>query len=182
MGPLIFFAFGIAAVAWFVWDQVRARRRRSATWESLVAALQPVSARGLELVARDFLEPGSGNFWESGSQTRLEPFELWELLGNDEGLERMAHNAEIMVRLAAYVQVWNVTEAVVVAHRIRHDAILMKRAIFRFQVASMFGRRGLNAPVYFQQAATQYYLMKQRLLALYENTQFVLYPRLQEAL
>jgi hypothetical protein len=134
------------------------------------------------MVARDFLEPGSGQFWTSGSQTRLEPFQLWDLLGRDNGLERMAHNAEIMIRLAAYVQVWNATEAVVVAHRIRHDAMLMKRAIFRFRVASLFGRRGLNAPLHFQQAATQYYLMKQRLLALYENTQFVLYPRLQESL
>ena len=182
MGVLVFFAFGVAAAAWFVWDQRRARGRRFASWDSLVAELQPVPARGLELVARDFLEPGVGQFWESGSQTRLEPFQMWDLLGTDEGLKRMAHNAEIMVRLAAHVQMWNATEAVVVAHRIRHDAMVMKRAIFRYRMSSLFGRRGLNAPLYFQQAATQYYLMKQRLLALYENTQFVLYPRLQESL
>ena len=171
-----------AAVVWFVWHLLRARRLRSADWDTLVSALRPIPGRGLELVARDFLEPNSGHYWEKSGQTRIEPCEIFELLGQAEGLRHMRQNAEIMVRLAAYVQVWDFTESVIVAHRIRHDAMLLKRALFRLRLASFFGARAFDVPFYTQQAASQYYLMRQRLLALYETSQFVLYPRLQTAL
>lgn len=181
MGILICLTVTAVGCAWFVWDQMRVRKLRSATWESLIAALEPIPCRGLELVARDFLEPHSGRFWQMSGQTRIEPCEIYELLGQSEGLSRMRHNAEIMVRLAAYVQVWDFTESVIVAHRIRHDAILLKRALFRLRLACIFGARAFDIPFYTQQAASQYYLMRERLLTLYETSQFVLYPRLQAA-
>ncbi|HEX4005898.1 MAG TPA: hypothetical protein VHX60_06965 [Acidobacteriaceae bacterium] len=179
---LVILTLTVAAAGWFLWHQLRARRLRSADWATLAAALQPVPIRGLELVARDFLEPGGGRFWERSGQTRIEPSEIYELLGQSEGLSHMRHNAEIMVRLAAYVQVWDHTESVVVAHRMRHDAILLKRALFRLRLAGFIGARAFDVPFYTQQAASQYYLMRQRLLALYETSQFVLYPQLQAAL
>ncbi|HMF53749.1 MAG TPA: hypothetical protein VK593_05325 [Edaphobacter sp.] len=108
----------------------------------------------------------------------LETEEIWTLLGGWEGLEKMENNADVMVRLAAYVRVWNFDEAVIVSERIRHDAIILKRALLRIRILLLFSRYKLRVPFYMQQAASSYYLMTRRLLTLYEMNQFLLYPGL----
>ena len=117
-----------------------------------------------------------------GQQVKLETEEIWSLLGGWEGLERMGHNADVMIRLAAYVQVWNFEEAVIVSERIRHDSIALKRALLRIRIHVYFARYKLHIPFHVHQAASSYYLMTRRLLVLYKTNQFILYPRLTEAL
>jgi hypothetical protein len=170
---LVFFLVVLAGA--FVWMQISAQRRRSATWEDLVASMEPMHARGLELVALDNLQP-------QANQIRLEPEHLWGLVGGMEGLRRMRKNADLLIALAAYVQRWNFEEGVIVAERMRHDAMQLKRAIFRIRIEMMLRRTQLRTPFYIHQAAASYYLMTKRLLALYETSHSGLLPKLAAAM
>src|ERR1700751_4548463 len=158
-----------------VYTQISASRLRSTTWEDLVSRMQPMHARGLEIVALDNLQP-------KANQIQLEPEHLWGLIGGLEGLRRMRKNADLLIALAAYVQRWNFEEGVIVAERMRHDAVQLKRAIFRLRFDMMIRRSQIRAPFYIHQAAASYYLMTKRLLALYETSHAGLLPRLAQAL
>jgi hypothetical protein len=175
MWILAFLGFGMACLVWMFFIQARAHKLRSNDWETLVSSLQPMHMRGLELVALDHLTPDR-------NQLKLEPAEIWGLVGGTEGLRRMEHNADLMIALAAYVNRWNYDESIIVAERIRHDAIQLKRALRHIRWAHYIRRNQLRIPFYIHQAAASYYLMTKRLLSLYEANQYLLYPRLAEAL
>jgi hypothetical protein len=172
---VLIFGFVALIIAALVYSHAAAHKLRSADWQSLVDSIEPIPGQGLELVALDHMQP-------QANQLRLQPYELWNLVGGIDGLKRMRRNADRMIALAAYVQRWNFDEAVVVAERIRHDSILLKRALFRIQIELYVRRRPIRVPFHIHQAASSYYLMSKRLLTLYETSQFVLYPRLAEAL
>lgn len=151
-------------------------------WKDIVAKLQPVNLEGMGIVARDFLEP-------SRDQLKLDPNEIWSLVGGWEGLKRMRANAELMLALAAHTQRWNFEESVIVAERMRRDAIKLRRAAkhIEFQMKPHLmrflpQRYWFNVPFEVHEAASAYYLMRQRLLALYETSHSGLYPRLAAAL
>lgn len=166
---LIFLAGGL------IYTQISAQRLRSITWDDLVTRMKPLHARGLEIVALDNLQP-------KANQLQLEPEHLWGLIGGVEGLHRMRNNADLLIALAAYVQRWNFEEGVIVTERMRHDAMQLKRAIFRIRFDMMLRRSQIRTPFYIQQAASSYYLMTRRLLALYETSHAGLLPRLAEAM
>jgi hypothetical protein len=175
MAYLAFGAFGLVAVAALIYAQTRSRKLLSKDWQTLVTSIEPMHMRGLEMVALDHLDPKK-------NQLRLEPAEIWGLVGGKEGLRRMEHNADLMIALAAYVRNWNYDQSVIVAERIRHDSIQLKRAVRRIRW-NMHMRRGqVRIPFYVHQAAAAYYLMSKRLLSLYEANQYLLYPVLAEAL
>lgn len=174
MELIIFVALSLLVTIACVSMRARARRFLIADWHSIVAKLEPVPFAGLERVALDHLQP-------SGNQLQLETDEMWELIGGWEGLAHMRHNAELMIQLAAYIQIWNRDEAIIVAERIRQDSLMLKRALRRIALHHFRVYR-LRAPFYVHQAASSYYLMTRRLLALYETNQFILYPRLADAL
>jgi hypothetical protein len=167
--------FILVIIAAFAYSHATGNKLRTAEWEELVAALEPVHSRGLEIVALENLQP-------HGNQLRLEPDEMWALVGGMEGLKRMQRNADLMIALAAYVHRWNYDQSVIVAERIRHDSILLKRALFRIQWNLYVRRSQLRVPFYIHQAASAYYLMTKRLLTLYETNQYMLYPKLSDAL
>ena len=168
-------SFLVLLAGGLVYTQISASRLRSTTWEDLVSRMEPMHARGLEIVALDNLQPKANQF-------QLEPEHLWGLIGGTEGLRRMRNNADLLIALAAYVQRWNFEEGVIVTERMRHDAIQLKRAIFRIRFDMMIRRSQLRAPFYIHQAASAYYLMTRRLIALYETSHAGLLPRLAEAL
>jgi hypothetical protein len=157
-----------------VYMQISAHRLRSVSWEDLVSRMEPMHTRGLEIVALDNLQP-------KPNQLQLEPEHLWGLIGGLDGLHRMRHNADLLIALAAYVQRWNFEEGVIVTERMRHDAVQLKRAIFRLRFDMMVRRTQLRAPFYIHQAASSYYLMTRRLLALYETSHSGLLPQLSQA-
>lgn len=175
MGILVFIVFSVVLTLGMVLVYLNARRLSGDDWEALVARIQPVPFEDLEKVALDHLQP-------HGSQLLIEPNELWQLVGGFDGLKRMQKNADLMIQLAAHVRRWNFDEAVVVAERIRQDTVMLKRALFKIQVQMFFSTRKLHVPFYVHQAASAYYLMTRRVLALYQTNQFVLYPRLAEML
>ena len=172
---LLLVLFLVLLAGGLIYSQISAGRLRSTTWEDLVSRMQPMHARGLEIVALDNLQP-------KANQLQLEPEHLWGLIGGKEGLRRMRSNADLLIALAAYVQRWNFEEGVIVTERMRHDAVQLKRAIFRLQVDMFICRSQLRAPFYIHQAASAYYLMTRRILALYETSHAGLLPRLAEVL
>jgi hypothetical protein len=174
MELILFLASSLILIIGFIYFRQRGRKLVIAEWQTIVAKLEPIPFQELERVALDHLHP-------AGNQLRLETDEIWEMIGGWDGLNRMWHNAKLLIELAAYIQVWNRTEAIIVGERIRQDSLMMKRAIVRIKLHYLWAYR-FRAPFYMQQAASAYYLMTRRLLALYETNQYLLYPRLVEVI
>jgi len=168
---------GFTGVVIADWRSSRKRAKRD--WHDLVAGLQRVDFAGVSTVAIDYLSPHRG-------QIDLEPDKIWEFLGGYEGLRRMRENAEIMLALAAYAQQWNFEEAVIVTERMRHDAAQLRRAVRRVELgmipARLLPRFRFTLPLYAQEASSAYYLMRQRLLSLYETSHVCRYPALATSL
>ena len=172
---LSYFIFGalLCGFAGAVLADWRASRKIALLdWHDLVAGLYRLDMVELSAVAMDYLAPHRG-------QIDLEPKEIWEFLGGYEGLKRMRENAEIMLALAAYAQRWNFEEAVIVTERMRMDAATLRRAVRRVELLRHFR---LTLPLHAQEASSAYYLMRQRLLALYETSHVSRYPTLAAAL
>jgi hypothetical protein len=148
-------------------------------WHALVSGLNRLDMVELSAVAMDYLSPRRG-------QLDIEPNEMWEFLGGYAGLKRMRENAEIMLALAAYAQRWNFEEATIVTERMRLDAATLRRAIRNVEMgmipARLLRHFRLTLPLHAQEASSAYYLMRQRLLALYETSHTGRYPMLAAAL
>lgn len=168
---------GFACAVLVDWHSSRKSAQRD--WHELVAALQRVDFAGVTTVAVDYLTPRRG-------QIDMEPEKIWEHLGGYEGLKRMRENAEIMLALAAWAQRWNFEEAVVVTERMRSDAAMLRRAVRRVELgmipAHLLRRFRFTLPLHAQEASSAYYLMRQRLLSLYETSHVSRYPALAASL
>lgn len=168
-------AFAMTVIA----DRHSSRKRSRRDWHELVAGLKAVDFAGVTTVAVDYLTPRRG-------QIDLEPDKIWECLGGIEGLKKMRENAQIMLDLAAYAQQWNFEEAVIVTERMRHDAALLRRAVRRVELGLVHGRLlrhlRITVPFHAQEASSAYYLMRQRLLSLYETSHECRYPALAASL
>jgi hypothetical protein len=176
-----------AAVASFTWLFIiaaavahsRARQLTNASWEELVATIQPVASESITTVALDYLAP-------SKHQIEIEPHEIWELIGGLEGLQRMKKNATVLIALAVFAERWNFGEGVIVAERMRRDGLALRRAVRSIEwglwIQYLFRTHSLRLPFHLHEAAASYYLMRQRLLALYEASHAGRYHRLAAAL
>ena len=161
---------------------VRAQRKTikltHRSWDDLVNSIEYIDFRGVSLVARDYLEPRRG-------QIDLEPDEIWALLGGEAGLKAMKLNVDRLLALAAFAQQWNLDEGVIVAERMRRDGLRLRRALRRIELGMLSqivtGKHWIEVPFQLQEAASAYYLMRQRLLALYETSHIGLHGRLQLA-
>jgi hypothetical protein len=174
------FAGVLCALAGVVlFDRNSARKSSKREWHDLVARLQHVDFAGVTTVALDYLTPRRG-------QIDIEPDKIWESLGGYEGLKKMRENAEIMLELAAYAQRWNFDEAVIVTERMRHDAALLRRAVRRVEWGllplRLMRHFRLTLPLHAQEASSAYYLMRQRLLSLYETSHECRLPALAASL
>lgn len=168
---------GFAVVV--VVDRNSSRKSAQLDWKDLVARLYRLNMDELATVAVDYLTPRRG-------QIDLEPSEIWKFLGGYEGLKRMRKNADVMLALAAYAQRWNFEEAVIVTERMRLDAASLRRAVRRVEwglfPATFLRYFRLTLPLHAQEASSVYYLMRQRLLALYETSHVGRYPALAAVL
>jgi len=179
---LPYLAFGVLLcgfVAAVIADRHSSHKLAPLDWHDLVAGLYRLDMVELSAVATDYLTPRRG-------QIDMEPNVIWESLGGYEGLKRMRENAEIMLALAAYAQRWNFEEAVIVTERMRLDAASLRRAVRRVELgmipARLLRHFRFTLPLHAQEASSAYYLMRQRLLALYETSHVSRYPMLAAAL
>ena len=176
MSFLILFGLVVAMmVGGLMLTQVRASRAGVLDRDDLVGKLKPVSSTGVSAVALDYLQPRKG-------QTRIETDELWTLIGGYDGMRRMYDNAGVLLALAAYAQRWNPEESRIVVERMRRDGVLLRRATQRLFVRYLVGSDHMLGPFSVQEATSAYYLMRERLLALYETSHAGRYERLAAAL
>ena len=170
--------FGLMIVflgACFVRVRLEAWRLSRLDFDGLLGCLKPVPSSGISTVALDYLQPIKG-------QLQIEPAELWALIGEDEGVRRMYANAKILIALAGYAQRWNLEESVVVAERMRRDGVTLRRAALWLSMPSFLRYADPLLPFNVQELASSYFLMKNRLLALYESSHVGRYPILVAAL
>jgi hypothetical protein len=154
---------------------ISANRLARCSWEELVGKLHHIESAGIVTVAMNHLAPAK-------DQLELQPEEMWNLLGGLEGLQQMRENGRILIALAAYVERWNYEEGVIIAERMRRDGLQLRRAVTRIMLETFIGVKQVRIPFYLHEAASSYYLMRQRLLALYQTNHAGLYPRLVEVL
>lgn len=164
-----------ALVCTLVHAHVKQRRLTSLDWNDLIGKLGPVPTEGITAIAVEYLNPVKG-------QLRLETDELWMLVGGGVGLSQMRENADTLIALAGYAQQWNFEESVVVAERMRQDALTLRKATFKIALGLFLHYGRARGPFYVQEAASSYYLMRARLLALYETSHVGRYPALSLAL
>ncbi len=154
---------------------LRQRRFSSLSWNDLLARLGPVPTDGITTVALDYLQPSKG-------QLVIQTDDLWTLVGGANGIAQMRENAATLLALAGYAQQWNFHESVIVAERMRHDALTLRKATFKIALGLFLNYGRARGPLYVQEAASAYYLMRTRLLALYETSHAGRYPALSAAL
>jgi hypothetical protein len=155
--------------------QVKATQLARLTWEDLVAKLEPVETNGIIVVALDHLHPGT-------SQIAIELDDMWSMIGGAAGLARMRANADVLIALAAYAQQWNLDQGVNVAGRMRQDGLALRRAVVGVGLGMTCGYGKGRVPFYLHEAASAYYLMRLRLLTLYETSNAGRYSVLAAAL
>lgn len=172
MSFIVLFALAISALGFALVHTFAARTKLSRlSWEDLVGRLEPVSVDGILRVALDYLQPGK-------DQLRIETSEMWVMIGGAEGVRRMHANADILIALAGYAQRWNPTESVIVAERMRRDGLTLRRAALKLSLSVVTSQNLIHGPFNVQEVASSYYLMRQRLLALYETSHAGRYPQL----
>lgn len=162
----------------FIWlnyvvvrSHIKTARLSRLDWNCLLARLKPVSMDDISLVALDYLSPVKG-------QLQFGAGDLWLMVGGNEGVRCMYANAEVLIALAGYAQRWNPLESAVVAERMRRDGVALRRATLRLSLGSLAEKGNLLGTFDVQEAAAAYYLMRQRLLALYETSHAARYPTL----
>ena len=175
MSTLILTVVLFSLVGVLLHAHLRRRRLAAVDWNGLIGRLGSVQTDGITTIALEYLQPSKG-------QIGLQTDDLWRLVGGSEGLTRMRANADILLALAGYAQQWNFEESVIVAERMRHDALTLRRATFRIALGIIFNYGKVRGPFYVQEAASAYYLMRVRLLALYESSHAGRYPDLSAAL
>jgi hypothetical protein len=161
----------LGGLLWIFWRIIRTRvRREEASWEQLLARLVPVNRTGIQEVAAAFLDPTGEELDPRRAERHLESRDIWDFIGGIDGLRIMRQNAEVLIDLASYVSRWN-PEALVVAEQLRLDANEIKNALSRIERARSKGRLASSFPIDAPRAAAAYYLMTQRVSALYEISQ-----------
>jgi hypothetical protein len=153
----------------------RRRQLMMGTWKNVLTGIQKVDLEGIKAIAECYLQPDK-------DQLRIEPGEMWQIVGGLEGLERLKGNAEAMLNLAIYSERWNRGDGPVVSEMIRHDGMRLNRAVRQIQVRYLFGFGIVRTTFYLQDAVASYYLIRSRLLGQYQNTHVGLIPGLEAAL
>jgi hypothetical protein len=172
---LILVALFISVAAVQLGWVIRRRRLAERSWEDLMSRVERVDFRGIQAIAECYLQPDK-------DQLRIEPNEMWMMLGGIQGIRRLRSNAAAMLDLAVYAERWNWEHGPIVAEMIRRDAIRLKRAVFRAEVAFAYRFGFIHAPFYLQEVAASYYLIRRRLIGLYQESHAGLLPQLEAAL
>lgn len=168
---------GLAGTA--IYSFVRARRASNSSWAGILARLVPVNNQNIAIVAHDLIDD-NGKV-RTTDAPELEPEAIWDLLGGLDGLETLGANCDVLIDLAAYVQLWY-PEALVVAEQLRLNAREIKWHIERLEGAAQTGNLKSSFADYAQRAAATYYLMTRHLVDLYAAANIPGLTELQAAL
>ena len=172
---LLLFSIAVLGAGLYLRNYRKDKRLAATGWDQLVARLEPVPVDVISKVALDYLEPRKG-------QVSIQTNEMLFLLGGNEGVRRMQANADVLIALAGFAQQWNFPETAIVVERMQRDGLALRRSSRDLYLGLLLGYGGSKGPFCVQEIAASYYLMRQRLLALYETSHTGGYPRLAVAL
>src|SRR5260370_28222593 len=146
---------------------LRLRASTKTEWEALLKSLIAINRDGVDTVALDAIE-SSGQRRTDRLARELEPEQIWKLLGGLDGVKRLESNSRVLVEMAAYLHRSH-PEAAAVAEELRLHAKELELQVSRLRMADEQGSLEFHIPTYAQNAAIAYYLMKQRLQALWHQ-------------
>jgi hypothetical protein len=158
----------------------RLQASHKSTWEELMQRIVPVDRRSVEIVALDAVDP-SGERRADEHRRELGRQEIWNLLGGMDGINRIQNNSRVFIEIAAYLERWH-PEAADTAEEMRLEARRLEWHVSRLKAAENNKSLELHFHSYGQNAAISYYLMVNKLLALYEYGRAALLGDLQRAL
>lgn len=167
----------VALIVGFLYVSAWSKKKRlsSTSWTDLVAKLEEVPMKGISRVALTYLKPKDG-------QRVIQADEMWLLVGGEVGLKRMKANAEILLQLAAFAEQWDQEESIVVGQQMRREALALRRAVRKILVGQWFESGSTKSTIFVQEAASSYFFIRQRILALYQTGHVGRYGRLSIAL
>ena len=151
------------------------RMPASASWDDLLARVQEIDVDGLRAVSECYLHPDE-------HQLRIEPGQMWKIVGGLAGLEKLRGNASVMLNLAMYAERWNDANGRVLSEIMRRDACRIQAAVRHIEMAMVTHRGLVYLGLELQEAISSYCLMRARLLGLYAGCHAGLLPRLEATL
>jgi hypothetical protein len=171
------FAVLIAVAAYYLWQRAQTSKR---SWEQLMARLIAVNRDGIATVALDAIEP-SGRRRTDELARELNPEQIWKLLGGLDGVEVLEKNSHVLIEIAVHLQRWY-PEAAATAEELRLQARELEWHVGRLRMAADKGHLEFHFASHAQNATIDYYMMTQRLLALYEKTKLPMFADLEKAI
>jgi hypothetical protein len=147
----------------------KVRVSRNHEWEMLLGSLVSINREGLDRVALESIEP-SGRRRSDEWSRELEPEQIWELLGGMEGIEKIERNSRVLIQMADFLQrSYLDANAVDVALTLRRQASELAWQVERLRLAVNQGSLEFHVATYAPNVAIAYYLMEQRLRALFQQ-------------
>jgi len=159
--------FLVSLIALALYYYRRSRRTSRESWAQLLGRLTFVDRDSVARIALDYADE-SGQRRTDEAAIELEPAQIAKLIGGLEGVEILERNSAVLIDLAFYVQQWY-PEAIVVAEDLRLTAREIEWHVERLRGAAKAGNLETSFASYAQPAIAKYYLMTQRVLALYEQ-------------
>jgi hypothetical protein len=169
------FAVLIAVTAYYLWQRLQTSKR---TWEQLMARLIAVDRDGIATVALDAIEP-SGRRRTDELARELDPEQIWNLLGGLDGVEVLEKNSHVLIEIAVHLQRWY-PEAAATSEELRLQARELEWHVGRLRMAADKGHLEFHFASHAQNATIDYYLMTQRLLALYRKSKLPMFADLEK--
>lgn len=173
----IVFILLVAAMVYYLWRRAQMSRR---SWEQLMARLIAVDREGIARVALDAIEP-SGERRTDELARELKPEQIWHLLGGLDGIEILEKNSHVLVEMAMHLQRWY-PEAAAAAEELRLQAKELEWHVDRLRMAADKGHLEFHFATYAQNATIDYYLMTQRLVALYRKNTLPMFADIDKVL
>jgi hypothetical protein len=145
----------------------RAHRAKKTTWEQLMERLILVDRQKIDKIALDAIDD-SGQPRRDEHAKELEASQIWQLVGGLKGVEALEHNSKIFIDMAAYLQQWH-PDAATIAEDLRMSAREIEWNVERLRAGAQTEKPEISFRCYAQNAAASYYIMRRRLLMLYEG-------------
>jgi len=174
MLPLFQVLFTAAMLAYAGYWRRRQSKRRSETWDDIVAKLRP-NDWGYEGVAHKYLY---------SEQVDATPEDIWTRISGAKGLWAMYMNAPVLVQLADYASEYGdgtqVPEELL--EGIRTDAFHIRMCVLVALAQHVFARSSVAARVSAHRATVAYTAMLARMTTAFQEHSTLLFPKFLAAM
>ena len=158
----------------YVLSLKRARDLSSVNWEDLVSRLDPVRINGLRMAA--YLDK------RSNEALPLRDFRcLYNSIGGKEGVRRIRKNADVLIMLAAYTEVWNPGISRDAVIQMRENGFRLRNAAWKIALLSACATSSARSALLVSEFSRAYCEMLDRLLLLYAKAHISRHPMLSAA-